>query len=416
MGTIARRATATLVAVVVTLGGLLLVPSPAQAAPSARTYEVVGQITGPQATLPRISVRWFTKDWTYLGQKKLSGDIYSLSLAPGTYHLQFVDQRPAYDVTKYAPTDVTVTLANRKIQRNVRMQRGAAITGTVKAGGRAARGARVVAANTFEQSYETTANAQGQFAIGGLPSGKYSVFTYDRTQTWVDKSVYAGKVSRGQFKNIRVALRKKGGSLLVDLFRGDGTRAKGRFAVTAVSKRTGQFWTETARSGKVTFRGLYPGGYRLVAPGNGDWLARTGTIQGAKVRSGRADLASRFVWTQRGATITGRVVDGSDPSYGLAGAQVLLFDRSGAQVASTTSGNGGTFSFGTQLTSQTGMKVVAQPGTRAPYLGENTHYCKFGQGTSAAFAVATNRTTDVGGVAVPRLPVEQQDDATRCAS
>lgn len=418
--TTARHATtalAALVAAAVTLAGLLLgAPSPAQAGPSARTYEVVGQITGPQAKLPRISVRWFSKDWTYLGQKRLRGDIYSLRLAPGTYHLQFVDERPAYDVSKYAPSDLTVTLRNRKIQRNVRMQRGAAITGTVKAGGRVAGGARVVAANTYEQSYETTANAQGQFAVGGLPPGKYSVFTYDRTHTWVDRSVYAGKVARGQFKNVRIALRKKGGSLLVDLLHGDGTRATGRFSVTAVSKKTGQFWTETARGGKVTFRGLYPGGYRLVAPAHRDWLARTGSIQGANVRPGRADLASRFVWTKRGATVTGRVVDGSDPSYGLAGAQVLLFDPSGTQVASTTSGAGGTFSIGTQLTSQSGLRVVAQPGARAPYLGENTHYCKFGQVTSAGFAVATNRTTSVGDLAVPRLPVEQQDDATRCAS
>ena len=233
--TTARRDTAALLALAVALAGLLLAPAPAQAAPTARTYEVVGQITGPQARLPKIRVRWFTKDWTYLGEKAVPGDIYTLSLAPGTYHLQFVDQRPAYDVTKYAPADLTVTLKNRKIQRNVRMQRGAAVTGTVRAGGKVAGGARVVAANTYEQSYETTANAQGQFAIGGLPSGKYSVFTYDRAGTWVGKSVFAGKVTRSRPANVAVNLRTKGGSLLVDLFRGDGTRAKGRFAVTAVT-------------------------------------------------------------------------------------------------------------------------------------------------------------------------------------
>lgn len=412
MGTsTARRACSALVALAVVLGGLLITSAPAQAA----TYQVVGQVTGPQAKLPKITMRWFTKDWTYLGQKKVSKDIYTLSLAPGTYHLQFVDDRPAYDVTKYAPADITVTVKDRKIQRNVRMQRGGAVTGTVKAGGKALSGARVVAANTYEQSYETKANSAGQFAIGGLPSGKYSVFTYDRTGTWVDKSTFAGKVKRGKGVNLAIKLKKKGGSLLVDLFHGDGRRASGKFAVTAISKKTGQWWTETARSGKVTFRGLYPGGYTLVAPGNGDWLARTGPIQGAKVRAGRADLASRFVWTQRGASISGRVVDAEDPSYGLAGAQVLLFDRSGRQLGSTTSGNGGTFRFGGQLTTQAGLRVVAQPGN-SPYLGQTDHYCKFGRKTTAGFSVQTNKVTTLVPTQLPRLPESQQDDAERCAS
>ena len=49
-------------------------------------------------------------DWNYIGQKAANGGGYSLSLPPGTYHLQFVDQRPSYDVTRYAPTDVKVTV------------------------------------------------------------------------------------------------------------------------------------------------------------------------------------------------------------------------------------------------------------------------------------------------------------------
>ena len=52
---------------------------------------------------------WFTADWTYLGSRKAHGGGYSLALEPGTYHLQFTDQRPAYDVEKYYPADVTVT-------------------------------------------------------------------------------------------------------------------------------------------------------------------------------------------------------------------------------------------------------------------------------------------------------------------
>lgn len=407
----ARRACSALVALAVVLGGLLLVaPSPADAA--VRKYEVVGQITGPQAKLPKITMRWFTKDWTYLGQKKVRGDIYSLSLAPGTYHLQFVDNRPSYDVTKYAPADLTVTVKDRKIQRNVKMKRGAAVTGTVQGGGKALGGARVVAANTYEQSYETKANSAGQFAIGGLPSGKYSVFTYDRTGTWVDKSTFAGKVVRGKAVNVAIKLKKKGGSLLVDLFHGDGRRAQGKFAVTAVSKKTGQWWTETARSGKVTFRGLYPGGYTLVAPGNGDWLARTGSIQGANVRAGRADLASRFVWTQRGASITGRVVDREDPTYGLGGAQVLLFDKTGRQVGSTVATASGGFRFGGQLTTQSGLAIVALPkADGGGWMTTRDSYCLFTRVEKGGVSVTTNRERAVGPLLLPRSTASAQPES-----
>lgn len=412
--TTARRTTAALLALVVALAGLLLVaPAPAPAAPGARTYEVVGQVTGPQAKLPRLKVRWFAKDWTYLGEKAVRGDIYSLSLAPGTYHLQFVDQRPSYDVTKYAPADLTVTLKNRKIQRNVRMQRGAAVTGTVRAGGKVAGGARVVAANTYEQSYETTANSKGQFAIGGLPSGKYSVFTYDRTQTWVDKSLYAGKLARGQAKNVRIALKKRGGSLLVDLFRGDGTRAKGKFAVTAVSKKTGQFWTETARNGKVTFRGLYPGGYTLVAPGNGDWLARTGPIQGANVKAGRADLASRFVWTKRGASVSGQVVDGRN-GQPLKDVAVALYSSSGQTIGTTTTGASGQFRIGGQLTTSTNLTLQVRPaGANPPMLTTSEGlYCSFDQADYRIPKVTTGRVYDI----TPLLPRSANQSTAACTA
>lgn len=405
MGTTAtaRRTGALLAALVGLLASLLIgvaAPAPATAA-APRTLEVVGQITGPQAKLPKIRVRWFTQDWTYLGEKAVRNDIYTLSLAPGTYHLQFVDQRPAYDVTKYAPADVTVTLRDRKVQRNVRMKRGSAITGTVRAGGKVAGGAKVVAANTFEQSYETKANQAGQFAIGGLPAGKYSVFTYDRTATWVDKSLYAGKIKGGQAVNVAIKLRKKGGSLLVDLFRGDGTRASGKFAVTAVSKKTGQFWTATARSGRVTFRGLYPGGYTLVAPGTGDWLARTGTIEGANVRAGKADLASRFLWTKRGASVTGRLIFRSNGDIPVGEAEVQLFNRAGAVIGRTTSSSSGAFRFGGQLTTQSGMTVVVTAGARkvAPY-------CKFGRAQVTSVAVTTGRESGLGDIVLPHVAGE----------
>jgi hypothetical protein len=398
MGTITTRRTGLALALVVGLLAslLLAVGATAPAEAAARTYEVRGQVTGPGDEVRRIKVRWFTRNWTYLGEKRVRNGIYTLSLAPGSYRLQFVDQRPAYDVTKYAPADIAVRVGDRTVQKDVRMKRGAAITGTVKVAGKAGKGARVVAANTYEQSYETKANGKGQFAIGGLPTGKYSVFTYDRRSTYVGKSTYAGRIKRGKAKNLSIRLTKKGGSLLVDLFHADGSRATGKFAVTAVSRKTGQWWTATARGGKVTFRGLYPGRYRLVAPGNGDWLPRTGPIQGASVRSGRADLASRFVWTKRGGSITGRVVDGSDETYGLADAQVLLFDKTGRQVGSTVANGSGGFRFGGQLTTQSGLAVVALPKANSGgWMTTRSSYCLFTRGDRGGLSITTGRQTSL---------------------
>ncbi|WP_090849623.1 MSCRAMM family protein [Nocardioides lianchengensis] len=416
MGTTTARRTTTVLAVLVGLFASLLLSvaatAPADAASAARTFEVRGQVLTP-GKLPRLRLKWFTRDWTYLGEKRVSGDIYTLSLAPGTYHLQFVDQRPSYDVTKYAPADVTVTIRNRSVQKDVRMRPGAAITGTVRTGGVVGKGARVVAANTYEQSYETKANDKGQFAIGGLPTGKYSVFTYDRRGTYVDKSTYVGRLKQGRAKNVGIRLRKKGGSLLVDLFRGDGSRATGKFAVTAVSKKTGQWWTATARGGKVTFRGLYPGRYTLVAPGNGDWLARTGPIAGANVRPGRADLASRFTWTKRGASVTGRVVDAADQGFGLAGAQVLLFSKSGQQLGSVVANRTGGFRFGGQLSTQSGLTVVALPqADRGGYMSTRNNYCIFTRAERRGIAVRTGQASNLGPVALPRSTVSPPQSET----
>ena len=73
------------------------------------------------------------------------------------------------------------------------MRKGGYVTGTVVTGtGKPAKSARVVAANRQENSFETTANSKGQFAVGGLPQGKYSVFAWDKQKAWAAKSQWAG--------------------------------------------------------------------------------------------------------------------------------------------------------------------------------------------------------------------------------
>lgn len=399
----ARRRASAIALVVGLLASLLLtvgVAAPAEAANGT----VRGQVINPQGGKVNLKMLWFAKDWSYLGQRRITSDIYSLSLPPGTYHLQFVDQRPAYDVTKYAPADVTVRLGSgQRVQKDVKLRRGAAITGTVRAGGKPAAGARVVAANTFEQSYETKANGKGQFAIGGLPSSSYSVWGYDRSAQYVGRSVYVRNLQRGKVANTKVALGTRGGSLLVDLQKPDGSRMKGTFYVTVSSKRTGQFWTAKAKGGTVTFQGLFPGKYVMDAPGVGIYLPRRGNVSGAFVKPGRADLASTFRWTKRGAWVTGTVVDESEPDQVLGGAQVMLFDKAGTKVAEAMTDDGGRFTLSGPILTQRGMTVVAAPGPYSDYLGpDEAGKCRFGRTEVGGIAVTTSRGTDIGDVLLPR--------------
>jgi hypothetical protein len=393
--TTTRRLRVSLALVVALLASLALVGGSAQPA-SAGTGTVKGQVIGTQGGPLKIRMMWFDKNWSFLGQRKLNGDIYSLSLPAGTYHLQFVDLRPSYDVTKYAPSDVKVTVsAGNPLQRDVKMRRGAALTGTVTAHGEPAGGARVIAASADETSYETKANSAGQYALGGLPSGSYSVFTYDRAKTWVAKSSWVPKLQRPEVRNLALGMKTRGGSLLVDLKRPDGKPMGGSFFVTVVSKSSGQFWTQRAQRGTVTFQGLYPGKYRMVAPGVGIYLPRTGSVQGGLVRSGRADLVSKFAWTRRGAWLTGSVVDKEAPSFPLKDVQVVLLDRNGNELTSTLTNEHGRYNLSGPLTTQSGLTVSMRPNPNGDGWLQGENYCQFLDGEVAPLAITTGLETEV---------------------
>lgn len=415
MGTSARRRTAPLLLVLaLVLGSLGLSALGTSSVAAAAKGTVTGEVR--PGGFP-VKMRWFDADWNYLGARKFTNGIYSLSLAPGTYYLQFTDERPAYDVDKFAPTDLKVRIrAGDFVQRNVRMQPGAAITGTVEAGGKVAGGARVVAANANEQSFETKANDKGQFAIGGLPQGSYSVFTYERTKTWVGRSTYVKGLDAGGRRDVAISLGQRAGKLQVRL-RADGQTVRDSVFVTAVSKSTGQFWTTRARRGTAVFAGLFPGGYRLVAPGVGNFLPQTGSIEGAKVPSnGGADLVSVFEWTRRAASVQGYVVDAEHPELDLEGARVRLFAADGSLLGTARTDATGQFFLAGQLLSQTGVTVVVDPdpANATTYLGEPPHRCKFGTTSVEDLALQVGTTTQVGDVALPYLPLAEQDDKVNC--
>jgi hypothetical protein len=383
-------------------------------AEAATTGKVRGGIYGVHGTTPKVVMQWFTKDWTYLGKRKQARGSYSLSLRPGTYWLQFVDQRPAYDVTKAAPTNIKVTIrAGHTVTKNVKMRPGAAITGTAKAGGKPARGARIVAANPSEQSFEVRANSKGQFALAGLPAGNYSVFTYDRSKKFVGKSLWVPHLRAGKSSNVAVRLTKPAGRLLVDLYAGPEPVTK-NVNVTVVSKASGQFWSANARHGSVSFQGLYPGRYKIVVPGVGDYFGSTGAVHGGKVRPGKVAFGS-YRLTQRGGWVTGNAVDGANPAYPIKNAQVLLFDKAGTKLDETTSSASGSFTLDGQLRTQSGMTVVVNPGPSSGGWTQGAAWCHFESKSVPSVGVTQNKQTALGTVRVPRTPVAP-DAGVQCAS
>ena len=326
-----------------------------------------------------------------------------------------MDQRPSYKIEKYAPTDIQVTVrAGDPTLRDVKMKPGGYVTGTVRTGdGKPAKKARVVAANRAEQSFETTANAKGQFAVGGLPQGKYSMFTWDKSKRWVGKSAWAGAVKPRTGQNVDIKLKKRAGALRVLLYTPSGSLS-GKTSVTVTSKATGQWWTATAKGGSVVFQGLYPGGYRLEFGGLGVWLPRTGSVASGKVRSNQTDIG-KFKISQRGGWVTGTAVDAGAPAYPIKNAQVLLYDKAGTKLDETTSSESGAFTLDGQLHTQSGMTVVVNPGPSSGGWTQGAAWCHFESTSVPSVSVTQSKQTALGAVPVTRTPVAP-DAGVQCAS
>ncbi|MCB0895293.1 MAG: carboxypeptidase regulatory-like domain-containing protein [Nocardioides sp.] len=397
------RLSRVVVAIVVALiASLVAVGATTTSASAAETGKVRGAIYAGKGLADRIQVTWFDSDWHYIGKRKLSRGVYSLRLRTGTYWLQFTDLRPVYDVTRYAPTNVKVTVrSGRTATKTVHMHRGAAITGVVKAGGKPAGGARIVAANTSEQSFSVNANSKGQFAVGGLPAGSYSVFSYDRAKKWVGKSLWVPGMKLGQQKNVTAAMNVRAGTLLVDFYNGNGDSLGGKAFVTAVSRSSGQFWTAKMSGGSATFAGLYPGKYKLVVPDVGAWFGRTGAVTG-KVRSGRPAFGS-FRLTKHGAWISGTVVDASAQGRVLGGAVVQAWSSAGTKLGEATSDDDGLFSITGPIHTQSDVTLVVQPGPYSDYLGDEPLRCQYVRTPHPGYSVLEDEDNFVDLLTINRL-------------
>lgn len=372
---------------------------------------VNGGITCPKVSkCPSLSMLWFDANWNYINQRKLGAGArgYSLTLPVGTYHLQFVDQRPSYDVSKYAPTDVKVTVrANDLTVRNLTMTKGAAITGTVKGGGKPLGSATLRAANQGGQSFSTTANSKGQFAIGGLPAGKYSVFTWDKRKVWVGKSAWAGSVSASRFKNVKINLSKRAGQMTVYLFTPNGL-LNIKNTLTVTSKETGQWWSSTSGSGTFSFKGLYPGRYNVQFNGAGVWFATTGAVQKAVVKSNGFTSGS-FHLTKRGGWINGTVVDGGDgdeiTDFPMQGVVVGLYNEYGTKIASATTNEDGNFQLKGQLATQSGLMVSIDPNPNSGgwmRAAPPDNWCLFLGNEVGEFGITQGQGTEIGAIGLPR--------------
>lgn len=394
-------------AVLATLAGLLgpLLLGGTLTAHAVETFAAYGTIKFPHKDHPKVEVLWFDKDWGYIDRANAVGDSYSINLEPGTYHLQFVDKRPSYDTKKYAPTDITVKVSDRRVRKNVTMTKGAIITGTAKAHGKVAKKATVIAANEQELSFSTVANKKGQFALGGLPAGAYSVFVYDHKHRYVDKSTWAGRLAPAGSTNLAINLKKKAGNLRVYLHTSAHPQQSisGRPTVTAVSKKTGQFWSVRAKGGSAVFQGLYPGRYKLVANGFGVWFGRTGAVKGGKVKAGRTSFGD-FTYTKRGGWLTGTVVDGSNPSIALEGATVQLWSATGDKLDETISDADGSFTLDGLLATQSDLTVVVAPGPYSDYLGRQGQECQYVATSHPGASVTAGKQSALGQMSIDRLP------------
>jgi hypothetical protein len=393
----ARALLALVVVLVTALAGL---GAPAHA--TGGKQRVYGGINCPRLPrCPNMKVMWFDQDWSWKGTARANGGGYSLRLAPGRYHLQFIDQRPAYDTSKYAPTDITVTVGRHAVSKSVTMKPGAAITGVARAGGKPLRNARIVAANKSEQSFATTADKKGRFAVGGLPAGKYCLFTYDKAKKYVGKCTWAGGVDYGQVKDKPVTLSTRAGNLTVFVDTRNGGNAP-KSSVTVTSRASGQWWTTTVRSGKAVFRGLYPGRYTIKYDGGGIWLAASGAVRNGRVKSEKMAFGD-FTVPKRGAWVSGTVVDSSQPGRALAGATVQLWSSDGTKLGEGISDDSGVFQVSGAIYTQSGVTIVVQPNQYSDYLGEEPYRCQYVRTEYPGYAVTENEETFVDLIGIDRL-------------
>ncbi|MFC5679680.1 carboxypeptidase-like regulatory domain-containing protein [Aeromicrobium endophyticum] len=395
---LARRRTcaAAVTALLVAAATLVGVSSPAQAAGP----QIYGRVTDAAggATIKSVRVSLFSADWTFLRRVKVgSSGVYQLPApAPGTYHLQFVDGRPAYKTNAYAARlDVPIRVGSSSVQKNVRLKRGGAIGGVVKVKGARAAKARIRAVSNGGQVIEVTADKRGQYALGGLAKDDYRVYAYDSRKRRVGKSKLVRNVKLRTFRKTSFNLTTRPGSIRGFLTVG-GARARGTVFVTAVNKKTGEYWVQKVSHGNLSLRGLTPGPYRLDVPDTGGWFGGSfsiGRVRAGGMRDTTINLATR------GGTFSGTVVDSSSqPAYGIPNISVRLEDAQGRTLDERPANQDGTFTIGGTARQQPGVTVLVlayAPIKERSYAPYRTKTLNLVNNTAQDLGVISMQRTDV---------------------
>lgn len=340
-----RSFVAPLLSLLLGAGLLVGLPAPAEAAGT----QVYGRVTDASTGAPikTVKVLLFDASWNYLSRTKVrKNGIYQLTApAAGRYHLQFVDGRPAYDTKAYAARlDVRLTVRSRPAQKNVRLTRGGAIGGVVKVRGKRAAKAHIRAVSNGGQVIEVDANRRGEYALGGLAKDDYRVYAYDARHRRVGTSKLVRRVKLRTFRKASFNLTTRPGTIRGFLTVG-GSRVRGVAYVTAVNKKTGEYWVKKVSSGNISLRGLTPGSYRLDVPDTDGWFGGSfnlGTLRAGGRRDVTVDLSTR------GGTFTGQAVDHTPPEaeYGIPNISVRLSDAQGRTLDERTANQDGTFRIG----------------------------------------------------------------------
>jgi len=142
-----------------------------------------------------------------------------------------------------------------------------------------------VASDASGVSYEVRANSRGEFAMGGLPKGKVTLWGRDRRGRWVGRGLDVRLERPGAGPDVRLRLPVRAGGLQGFVFTGTSLPTESMW-VTAVSKRTGQWWSARARRGDFLLRGLMPGRYTLIVPGTAGYPGAEVSPR-VRVRAGR---------------------------------------------------------------------------------------------------------------------------------
>ena len=334
---------------------LLLGLGTASVAQAPTTGRVAGAALDPTGRgVGGISVRVFELDasggWMYrttvaAGRR---GGYGVEGLSPGRYVLQFVDTRPAHDTTRRVTTDVRTTVrAGRTTVTDAVLRRGAWLWGSVRrTGGGVARQPLVTAVRDGDTSgtvHTVRADRSGRYALGGLPTGRYTVFVDDRAErhTAAPKRVRLARLGRSA--EVSFVLRTPAGRYTGRVTAG-GARLTDPVHVTLVNRSTGQFRVVALRGGDLSvLRGLAPGSYRLTVPGTGRRLGATFRLP--PIRAGKPTSAGRVDLVRRGGTLRGTVVD-AGTGLPLRGVSVTIMDKYGHPFETVTTSASGTFDVG----------------------------------------------------------------------